>query len=245
MRGNRRERARARFQTTHWSVVLAAGDRAEPGYRAAIGSLCETYWYPLYAYVRRRGHDPEAAEDLVQGFFSSLLERGALRVADPERGRFRSFLLTSMKHYMANERQRGRALKRGGGLESVSLDFIAAEARYRREPTDERTPERFFERRWALALLEATMRRLREEADRAGTAGRFETLSRYLTGEEPGKPYGEVASNLGISEAAVKVAVHRLRRRYGQLLREEVSRTVDDPARVDEEIRRLFDSVGT
>jgi len=225
--------------------VLAAGDSAHPDFRTALEALCETYWYPLYAYIRRRGCDPETARDLAQGFFSSLLERRSIRIADPDRGRFRSFLLTSLKNYMTNERERERAQKRGGGQEPLSLELDAAEGRYRREPADDRTPDRFFARRWALVLLDRTLDRLRDEMGRSGGPERFERLSSFLTGDDAGTPYKQVAARLEMSESAVKVAVHRMRKRYGQLLREEVAATVDDPARVDEEIRYLFRAMET
>lgn len=225
--------------------MLAAGDSAHPDFRTALEALCETYWYPLYAYIRRRGCDPETARDLAQGFFSSLLERRSIRIADPDRGRFRSFLLTSLKNYMTNERERERAQKRGGGQEPLSLELDAAEGRYRREPPDDRTPDRFFARRWALVLLDRTLDRLRDEMGRSGGPERFERLSSFLTGDDGGTPYKQVAARLEMSESAVKVAVHRMRKRYGQLLREEVAATVDDPARVDEEIRYLFRAMET
>lgn len=239
--GRERERRdRSRFHTTRWSMVLAAGNSAHPDFRPSLESLCEIYWYPLYAYIRRRGCDADTAQDLAQGFFSNLLERGSLRIADPDRGRFRSFLLTSLKNYMTNEWDRERAQKRGGGREPIPLDLDTAEGRYQREPADDRAPDRYFARRWALALLDRTMERLRQEMGRSGGPERFERLSPFLTGDDAGTPYKRVAAELDMSESAVKVAIHRMRKRYGQLLREEVAQTVDDPSRVDEEIRYLF-----
>jgi DNA-directed RNA polymerase specialized sigma24 family protein len=195
--------------------------------------------------VRRRGYDPEKARDVVQGYFAMLLEKRGLRVADPDRGRFRSFLLTSLKNHMTKEWERDRAQKRGAGREPIPLDPDTAEGRYQREPADHRTPDRIYDRRWAMVLLGRTMERLREEANRSERPDRFERLSRFLTGEDAGEPYKRVAADLGMSESAVRVAVHRMRARYGQLLRDEVAQTVDDPGRVDDEIRYLFDAMET
>ena len=229
----------ARFLTTQWSLVLAAGDSAAPGSREALDDLCERYWYPVYAFARRRGADADLAQDQVQGFFSHLLERGTLKGADPARGRFRSFVLGAFKLYLADERSRAAARKRGGGATVLPLDVDAAEERYRLEADAEESPDRLFARRWALELLAHTRRRLDEELAGGRTPERSRRLAAFLT-DADGAPYREVAEELGMTESAVKVAVHRLRQRYGALLREEVARTVEDPGRVDDELRYLF-----
>lgn len=228
-----------KFLTTQWSLVLAAGDTAAPGCREALDELCELYWYPIYAFARRRGASAEDAQDQVQGFFSHLLERGTLKGADPGRGRFRSFLLGAFKLYLADERSRAEAQKRGGAATALSLDLEGAEERYRLEAEPEENPDRLFARRWALELLAHTRRRLESELAAGRTPERSRRLATFLT-DVDGAPYREVASELGMTEPAVKVAVHRLRQRYGALLREEVGRTVEDPGRVDDEIRYLF-----
>jgi len=227
------------FETTQWTLVVAAGDSQHPDSRAALSDLCQSYWYPLYAYLRRRGYSQEDAEDLVQGFFTQLLDKGYLKAADKERGRFRSFLLTAMKNYAANEWDRKKAQKRGGATTTLSLDFETAEGRYHIEPADERTPEQEFDRGWATAQLEQVLDRLRTDAGQGGEE-RFELLQGFLTGEGEEIRYQDVAERLGMTEGAVKVAVHRLRQRFGTVLREEVSRTLSDPTDVDDEIRHLF-----
>jgi RNA polymerase sigma factor (sigma-70 family) len=227
------------FQTTRWSLVAAAQRGDALLARQALGELYQIYWYPLYAYIRRRGHGPDAAQDLAQEFFARLLEMDGLAAVDRGRGRFRSFLLTACQHFLSNERDRARALKRGGARTILSLDFGAADSRYRREPADPATPERLFERHWALALLDAVLGRLRAEYKAADKAPVFEALNVYLTGDS-GRPYSEAARDLGMAEGAVKVAVHRLRSRYRALLREEIGQTLDDPSAVDDEIRALF-----
>jgi len=232
-----RARAAGQFATTHWSVVLAAGDAHSPRSAQALETLCRTYWYPLYAYVRRRGHSPEEAEDLIQEFLVHLLATHALGTVHPAKGRFRSFLLASLNHFLANEWDKARAQKRGGGQMAISLD--TAEARYRAEPGDDMSPERIFERHWAMALLAQVSVRLRENYQTAGNGPLFETLRIYLTGEKGLPSYQQTADQLGLSLEAVKKAVERLRRRYGELLREEIAHTVNDPAEVDEEIRHL------
>ena len=232
-----------RFATTEWSLVLAAGDGRAPDSRKALASLCETYWYPVYAQIRFRGWDAETAKDLTQGFFAELLEKRSLRRADPQRGRFRSFLKSSIDHFLSHERRRAAALKRGGGRSLISLDFDDAEAQYRLEPTADRAPDRLFERRWARATLNRVLARLEEESDATGEGHRLRRLASFLTGRTPGERYRHVAAELGMSETAVKVAVHRLRRRYGQLLRVEVARTIDDPREVDAEIKYLFSAL--
>ncbi len=229
-----------RFATTRWSQVIAAGADQSEDSREALARLCESYWYPLYAYVRRWGYDADQAQDLTQEFFARLLEKHYLRAADPSRGRFRSFLLASLKHFLSNERDRELAVKRGGRTTVIPLEFENAEGRYSREPPDHETPEKVYERRWALTLLERTLARLRGESDTAGKSAVFSRLEGHLTGEQETLPYAELATALGMSEGAVKVAVHRLRRRFGALLREEIAETVSDPGQVDDEIRELF-----
>jgi len=229
----------SQFLTTHWSLVLAARDRAEPGADDALASLCSIYWYPLYAFVRRRGHGAEDAHDLTQEFFARLLEKDFLAGVDRTKGKFRAFLLVACNHFLANERDRARAKKRGGGRPILSLDAGDAEGRYCAEPADALTPEKLFERRWALALLQQVMARLREEFGAKGKGPLFDRLRGFLVGEK-GTGYGQAAEELGLSEGAVKVAVHRLRQRYRELLHEEIGRTVATPEQVDEEIRSLF-----
>ena len=231
---------RRRFATTRWSQVLAAGHADTSGSREALSRLCESYWYPLYVYVRRWGYDADQAQDLTQEFFSRLLEKHYLRAADPSRGRFRSFLLAALKHFLANERDRAGAIKRGGRVTVVPLEIENAEGRYSLEPPDDETPETIYQRRWALTLLERTLARLSREFERSGKRALFIRLEGYLTGEQDTLPYAELASELGMSEGAVKVMIHRLRRRFGALLREEVGDTVSTPAEVDDEIRELF-----
>jgi RNA polymerase sigma-70 factor (ECF subfamily) len=228
------------FATTRWSMVLAAGKDAAPDADAALASLCQTYWYPLYAFVRRLGHQPADAQDLTQEFFARLLEKHYLQAADPERGRFRSFLLSSFKHFLSKERDRAKARKRGGGRKVLPLDFEAGESRYSLEPTHEITAEKVYERRWALTLLDQVFARLRDEFDHARKQNEFDHLKVYLTGEATTLSYRDVAAELGMTEGAVKVAVHRLRRRYRELVRDEIGHTVAGPEDVDEELRRLF-----
>jgi RNA polymerase sigma-70 factor (ECF subfamily) len=229
-----------RFSTTHWSVVLAAGDSQNPDSRTALATLCQGYWYPIYAYLRSLGHDPEAAQDLVQGFFVHILEKRSLRVARPDRGRFRSFLKTALRHHIINEWERGQAQKRGGGERHMPIDTTAAESRFHNEPAAGQSPERAFEKRWAGLLLTRTLDQLREEMMNSGAPDRLHRLEPFLTGLHPTASYGEVAADLDMSVSAVKVAVHRMRRRFGQLLRQEVAQTVDDPSEIDGEIRYLF-----
>jgi RNA polymerase sigma-70 factor (ECF subfamily) len=231
---------RRRFATTRWSQVLAAGQAEAGDSQEALSRLCESYWYPLYAYVRRWGYDADQAQDLTQEFFARLLEKHYLRAVDPSRGRFRSFLLAALKHFLANERDRADAIKRGGRATVLPLELENAEGRYSLEPPDVETPETIYERRWALTLLERTLVRLSREFEAAGKQALFGRLEGYLTGEQETLAYGALAAELGMSEGAVKVMIHRLRRRFGALLREEVGETVSTPAEVDDEIRELF-----
>ena len=240
-RGLPPRRGRPSFPTTQWSLVLAAGDRQHSGSREALATLYRNYWYPIYAYIRRRGYDADRARDLAQDFFTALLEKESLQAADPQRGRFRSFLLGSLKNYLANTWDRESAQKRGGGVPTISVDFSDAEDRYLKEPVDEKTPESIFERNWALTQLETTLQRLRAELDTSGSGSRFELLKPCLTGEaRQNLSYREIGLRLNMSESAVKVAVYRMRRRFAELLREEVGQTIEDPQQVDTEIRTLF-----
>jgi RNA polymerase sigma-70 factor (ECF subfamily) len=232
------------FATTHWSLVLAARDRAEPGADDALASLCGLYWYPLYAYVRRRGHGADDAHDLTQEFFARLLAKDFLAGVDHGKGKFRAFLLAACNHFLANERDHDRAKKRGGGRPILSLDAADAEGRYRAEPASGLTPEQFFERRWALALLQQVMARLRADYEAKGKGQLFERLRGFLVGDR-GTGYRSATADLGLSEGAVKVAVHRLRQRYGELLHEEIGRTVGAQEEVEEEIRDLFAALGS
>lgn len=229
-----------RFATTHWSVVRAAGKSSSPRYKEAMGTLCKIYWFPLYAYLRRHGYNNNQAEEHTQAFFAQLLEKHGLRSADPKQGKFRTFLLIALKYFLANERDRARAKKRGGGRKVLSLNFENAENRYALEPSHELSPENLFERSWALAVLERTMNRLQAEAVKTKKQKLLEHLKVYLTAKKSPVPYHEAAEELGMSEGAVKVAVHRLRRRYRKLLRDEIAQTVATEEQIDEEIRDLF-----
>ena len=237
---------RGHFATTRWSVVLAAGaDTSSPGVHQALATLCETYWYPLYGFLRSRGFSAEDAQDLTQAFFARLLEKHALRHADPSRGRFRSFLLASLKNFAANERDREIAGKRGGGAPMLSLEIESAEGRFQMEPPTDETPERVFDRRWALTLLDRVMLRLQAEMTaRSEKSSAFDRLKTYLTGDQPQLSYAETASELGMSEGAVKVAVHRLRKRFRDLVRDEIAHTVSSPEDIEDELRHLWSSVG-
>jgi RNA polymerase sigma-70 factor (ECF subfamily) len=228
------------FQTTRWSLVLAVRDGSTAEAQVALTALCAAYWHPLYAFVRRKGHDPETAQDLVQGFFARLLEKGDLAVVDRAKGKFRSFLMASCAHYLANQRNFDRAWKRGGGHTPVPIDGLAAEGRYSHEPAHELTAERLFERQWAFTLLGYVIERLEAEMTRAGKSHQFTALRPTLLGGAERAPYAQIAAELGLSEEATRAAAHRLRRRYRDLLREEVTRTLDDSADVEEEIRDLF-----
>lgn len=233
------------FHTTRWSrVLLAGGPQEADEAQAALAGLCRDYWYPLYALARRRGLDGPDAEDATQGFFLHLLEGGALRRAREERGRFRSFLLGSMQHYLNNLHRHDRALKRGGGKAPLSLDAMAAEDRYAREPADPLTPEAQFDRNWALALIERVFRRVEEDYGKAGKGDLFAALRPCLAGEAGHPGYEAIARELGMSTAAVGTAVFRMRRRYGELMREEIAHTVGSPAEVEEEIAQLMRAVG-
>jgi len=227
------------FATTNWSVVMAAGDITAPESASALQQLCQSYWYPLYAYVRRRGFSPEDAEDLTQEFFHHLLASDWLVRADPNKGRFRTFLLCGIQNFLGNEWQRMRRLKRGGGHQTIPLDALEAEERYRIEPKDVSTADKLFERRWALTLLEGVLARL--EAEMAGTdAGeRFDALRPVLLGDPGEKRYAALAQDFSVSESTIKSWVHRLRQRYRELLREAVEQTVSKREEIDDELRHL------
>jgi RNA polymerase sigma-70 factor (ECF subfamily) len=230
---------RDRFETTEWSLVLAARDRASPHAEDALARLCQRYWYPVYAYVRRQGCDSDQSLDLTQGFFTRLLEKDYLRQVDRERGRFRAFLLAACRHFLSNERDRERALKRGGRARIVSIDAAAAEDRLAIEPSHELTPEREFMRRWALTVVHEVLRSLRAEL--AGRNERlFDVAKPWLVGEVDAESFAQAATELGSTEGAVRVAVHRLRRRFRERLMEEVARTVEDPDEAEEELRSLL-----
>ncbi len=226
------------FAATRWSIVVAAGRRSSPDSQQALESLCRTYWYPLYAYVRRRVPDVHQAQDLTQEFFASLLERNALNAADRRRGRFRSFLLAAFKNFLADEWDKAKAQKRGGGRQPLPLNFDPGEGRFALEPADDLCPERLYEKQWALTFLDHVLNRLREELVAKGKQDHFEALKPFLGGENAAGGYQAAADALGMSTAAVKVAAHRLRRRYREILRAEVADTVAEPGEVDDEIRR-------
>ena len=232
-----------RFVTTKWSLVGAAGDGSDTQAGDALAALCQIYWPPLYSYLRRHGHDREEAQDLVQGFFARLLERGDVRIADPARGRFRSFLLTALKRYAINEHARATSAKRGGSHLALSLDFEEAERRDAREPRTEDTPERVFDRRWAAITLDRAERRLRDECHQSGKGVQADVLLPYLTEGGDLPAYRDAAVRLGLTEGAVKVAVHRLRRRFGAILRLEIADTVLAPEDVEDEVRELIRAV--
>jgi len=227
----------SQFPTTRWTMVFAAGDPHGKEARSALAALCENYWYPLYAYLRRRGYAADQAQDLTQDFFIRMLEGRYLDRADPEKGRFRSFLLTSLKFFVADEEDRQRAHKRGGGA-VFSLEFSSGEDRYQREPAHDETPERLFERRWALSVLDQVVQKLRDEFVRHGRREHFDQLKVFLLGRSDA-PYAALALEMNTSEGALKVAIHRLRKRYRELFRQEIADTVADPAEVESELRFL------
>ena len=227
----------SRFPTTRWTLVVAAGDPQRKEARSALVDLCENYWYPLYAYLRRRGYSAEEAQDLTQEFFVRVLEGRYLDRADPGKGRFRSFILTSLKFFVADEGDRQRARKRGGGA-VLPLEFSSGEDRYQREPAHDETPERIFERRWALSVLDRVVEKLRNEFVHHGRPEHFERLKVFLLGQSDA-PYAALAQEMNTSEGALKVAIHRLRKRYRELFRQEIADTVADPAEVESELRFL------
>lgn len=228
------------FATTRWTVVLDAGRKSSPHSDRALAELCQTYWYPLYAYVRRQGRSREDAEDMVQAFFTRFLERNYLEGLSAERGRFRAFLLASMKHFLANEWDKSQRQKRGGGALHLSLDWQDADDRYHLEPVDPANPERAFDREWGLALLNHVIERLHSECVAEGKARLFETAKEFLTIGADAIPYADAARQAGLDEGALRVSVHRLRKRYRELLRDEIAQTLADPAHADEELRSLM-----
>ena len=228
------------FATTHWSVVLAAGQSADAQASEALEQLCHTYWYPLYAYVRRRGYNHEDAEDLTQEFFARFLAGKYLARVDRERAKFRSYLLGALNHFLADAWDHAHRTKRGGGQAVPTLDLRSGEFRYTLEPLEELSPDRLFDRRWAFTLLDQVLSRLRQEYERSGKGRLFEKLSAFLPGDAELDSYGDLAKELGTTEGAVRVAVHRLRRRYGQLFSTEVAHTVANPAEIHDEMRYLL-----
>lgn len=234
------------FATTRWSVVRAAGHDSSIESREALTTLCQAYWYPLYVYARRRVSDASEAQDLTQAFFAELLEKNYVATADPERGRFRAYLVTAFKHFLSKEWEKARAQKRGGGQLPISLDFEAGDSRYRIEPATELTPEQLYDRQWALTLLDRIMQNLEDEYAQAGRTRQFELLKRYIIGEQSAakSTYREVARELEMTQGAAKMAAHRMRRRYRELLRQEILQTVTSAEEVDDEIRNLFTTLG-
>jgi DNA-directed RNA polymerase specialized sigma24 family protein len=235
----------SRFATTRWSVVLAAGRKSCGDADQALAALCQTYWYPLYAYVRRRVFDVNEAHDLTQSFFAELLEKNYAGPATPERGRFRSYLLVSFKHFLSHEWEKAKAQKRGGGRAPISLDFHAGDSRVRLDPCDGLTADELYQRQWAVALLGRVMELLEAELCQVGKAEQFAMLKEFLIGDHPSTTYDDAAAKLGITPAAAKMAASRLRRRYRKLLRDEIAETVAGPEEVDDEIRDLFKTLGT
>jgi RNA polymerase sigma factor (sigma-70 family) len=230
-------RASPEFPATRWTLVLAAGDPQRGDAGSALVSLCEAYWYPLYAFLRRRGYPADRAQDLTQEFFVRILQGRYLDRADPEKGRFRSFVLTSLKFFVADDEDRQRAYKRGGGAVGA-LEFSSGEGRYQREPAHDETPERIFERRWALAVLDRVVEKLRSQFVQHGRPEHFERLKVFLLGQADA-PYAALAREMNTSEGALKVAIHRLRKRYRELFRQEIADTVADPSDVESELRFL------
>ncbi len=239
----RTQGTRARFEDTHWSVVLTAKEGGSPRAAAALESLSRAYWYPLYAYVRRCGESPDDAQDLTQAFISQFLERGSLRTVAPERGRFRWFVLASLKHFLTNEWERARANKRGGGRPLLELDALNPEERYALEPADVLSPDKAYDRFWAMSLLEQSREKLREEFASAGRADRFASLEQFLPGREGVDSYASLAAQFGVTEGAIKADVSRLRRRYGELLRANVAHTLGTHADLGDELRHLIEAL--
>ncbi len=232
------------FTTTHWSVVLSAQDKDAERSSAALETLCRTYWYPLYAYARRMGQPPADAEDLTQGFFARLLEKDYLKSVARDKGLFRTFMLTALKRFMANEWDRQHAAKRGGFAPMVAIDQEFAESRFASEASHQLPPDLLFDRQWAMTLLDRTISRLQEDYLATGRAGLFEHLQSCLAKDESALPYSEIAARLNLTEAAVKMAVHRLRGRYREILQEEIAQTVSAPEEIETEIRHLFSVFG-
>lgn len=231
------------FDTTQWSLVVAAGDKDRPGCQEALATLCELYWYPLYAYARRRSGDPHEAQDQTQAFFVRLLDKNLVESADRSRGRFRSFLLTSFKNFLTNEWQRAIALKRGGGQATLYIDFVDAGTRFNVGAADTKSPQQLYEQEWALSLLDQVLGRLREDYVSRGNSEQFDVLKDFICGLPPDSSYQRAAERLRISPGAAKVAASRLRSRYRELIQQEVSRTLAEPDEVEDEIRFLFEAL--
>ena len=235
---------RSQFTTTRWSVVLAAGKRTTPAGEAALSTLCQTYWYPLYSFARRIGSGPEEARDLTQDFFARMMERETLQQVDPAKGRFRSFLLRCFKNFVADEHRKERAKKRGGGSALLPLEVETAEGRYQREPSHDQTPEKIYERVWALTLLERAVDRLQEEYTGPRKQRLFAKLKVYLPGSQQPVPYAQTAKELGMNEVTIKVTIHRLRQRFRTVLVEEIAHTVGREEDIETEIRHLLAALG-
>ena len=240
IRRNSISTGKQRFATTHWSVISAAGKSSSPQQKQALETLCQSYWFPLYAYLRRRGYDTHQAEDLTQAFFTQILEKKDLETADPKYGKFRSFLLVRLKYFLSDQRDRAQAKKRGGGRNVLSLSIQNAEGQYALEPAIQLSPELLFEKSWALTVLERTMGRLEAEMAEKNKQKLFDCLKVYLTTDKDDIPYLDMAEKLEMTEGSVRVAVHRLRRRYRKLLRDEIAQTVGDEDQIDEEMGCLF-----
>lgn len=231
-----------RFHTTRWSLVLAAGD-GDGRSSAALAGLCEAYWAPVYGFIRRQGYDQDAAKDMTQGFFERVLEKSFFRDADPARGRFRSFLSAAIRHYLSHERERAQALKRGGPLPPLSIDFSTEDGSWQFDPHHDLTPERVFDHQWAMVLLSRVLARVGDTQAAAGRGHQFEHLKGFLTGDNEGISHGAIGAVLGMTEGAVKVAVHRLRRRFRDALMEEIAETVSEPGEIDAELSHLLQVV--
>ena len=239
--GREFEHAPARvFATTHWSVVLAAGERGSPETEQALSRLCQSYWFPIYAFVRKRGNSPEQAQDLTQEFFAAFLEKNHLAKAARERGRFRCFLMTSVENFLRNEHDRAQAQKRGGGRKLISLDEQDAEERYLCEPATDTDPAKTFEQRWAATLLNRVLTSVREEFSATGRSDLFDALQAHLWGDSASIPYPQLAEQFGLTLANIKTTAYRLRHRYRELLRDEIAHTVALPSQIDDEIRHLM-----
>lgn len=236
--------SKALFPTTRWSRIVAAGDADAPEAADALAELCAAYWYPIYAFIRRQGNDPDAALDLTQDYFARLLERRPFATADPTRGRFRAFLRADCRHFLAHRREHDGAQRRGGGRQILSIDARDAEGRYLLEPSHDRTPERLFDRAWALALLEGVLAALRREYEDSDRGATFEALKGVLTDGRLPTSQADLARQLNTTEAAIQVAVHRLRHRYRDAIRASIAATVADEAEVDDELRDLFSALG-
>jgi RNA polymerase sigma-70 factor (ECF subfamily) len=234
------DRLQGAFYTTHWSVVLAVARSDGSRAQEALAKLCQTYWYPLYAYVRRRGYSAADGQDLTQEFFARLLEPSSLARATPELGKFRAYLITAMKNFLASEWKQSRAQKRGGGLPMLSLDWVIAEQRFDLEPASHASPDKLFEHQWAVTILAGALKRLEQQYQSEGKSHVFDGLKHTLSGTRESQPYAELALRMGVSEGAVKVIVHRMRRQYRALIRDEIANTLNDPREVDSEMRYLF-----